>query len=67
MKSLKILRMRLFCIIITIAGFSYYSSAQMPAAITIEPPYATAYDELTSRAGVLPDYHLLPCTLALHT
>lgn len=34
-------------LIILIAGFSIFSHAQMPAAITIDPPNASAYEELT--------------------
>jgi hypothetical protein len=34
-------------LIILLVGLSTYARAQMPAAITIEPPNATAYDELT--------------------
>jgi len=34
-------------LIILLAGISITVQAQMPAAITIDPPNATAYDELT--------------------
>jgi hypothetical protein len=38
---------RLFHLILILAGINLVAYAQMPAAITIEPPDATAYDELT--------------------
>ena len=38
---------RLLYLIALVAGISISVQGQMPAAITIDPPNATAYDELT--------------------
>jgi len=47
MKTLTKKMISITILIATISGISIFSLAQMPAAITIEPEDATAYDEIT--------------------